>query len=90
MENLIFKKCRFEQLSGRPPVSRAGGQAFEPRVVCYEALVVGALNVTTILVLFDKKCCILFNSNYYTILYTKNLPIRKLFFTVDRLEQSSG
>ncbi len=55
MENFIFKKCRFEQLSGRPPVSRAGGRPFESRVVCYEALVVGALNVTTILFLFGKK-----------------------------------
>ncbi len=59
MKNFIFKKCRFEQLSGRPPISRAGGRAFEPRVVCYEALVVGALNVTTILFLFDKKLVIL-------------------------------
>ena len=47
---------RLEQLSGRPPVSRAGGRAFETWVVCYEALGhVVALNVTTILSLFDKK-----------------------------------
>ncbi len=41
-EKFNCQKCRFEQLSGRPPVSRAGGRAFESRVVCYEALVVGS------------------------------------------------
>ena len=29
-----FKMGRLEQLSGRPPVSRAGGRAFETCVVC--------------------------------------------------------
>ncbi len=47
---------RLEQLSGRPPVSRAGGRAFETWVVCLLALGIDdAVDVTTILLLFDKK-----------------------------------
>jgi hypothetical protein len=47
---------RLEQLSGRPPVSRAGGRAFETWVVCFLALGIDdAVHVTTILLLFDKN-----------------------------------
>ena len=45
------------------------------------------LHVTTILSLFFINLVILLK---WRILYTKNLPIKKLFFKVSRLEQSSG
>ena len=47
---------RLEWLSGKPPVSRAGGRAFETWVVCLLALGHDdAVDVTTILLLFDKN-----------------------------------
>ena len=53
----------------------------------YEGKLYVPLHVTTILSLFDINLVILLK---WKILYTKNLPIKKLFFKVGRLEQSSG
>ncbi len=54
-KNLFSKRVGSNSSVAGLPFLEREVERSKPRVVCYEALVVGALNVTTILFLFDKK-----------------------------------